>query len=111
MTSLSPSSFTVTGSNFSSNGTVYIQILNSSGSVVATSSTTADSSGNISVTIPSTQVLSIGSSNNTSATYTGSVVAVDEMTGKSSNAVSITLNVTIQTPQITLSTTSFSYVS
>jgi len=110
MTSLSPSSFTVTGSNFSSNGTVYIQVLNSSGSVVATSSTTADSSGNISVTVPSTQVLSIGTSN-TTGTYTGSVVAVDEMTGKSSNAVSITLNVTIQTPQITLSTTSFSYVS
>jgi flagellar hook assembly protein FlgD len=110
MTSLSPSSFTVTGSHFSSNGTVYIQILNSSGSVVATSSTTADSSGNINVTVPSSQVLSIGPSN-TTGTYSGSVMAVDQMTGVSSNAVSITLSVTISKPTISLSATSFSYVS
>jgi len=110
MTGVSPSSFTVTGSNFTANGSVDIEVLNSSGSVVAEATTTADSSGNISVTVPSTQVLAIGTSN-TTGTYSGSVVAVDEFTGKSSNAVSITLNVTIATPSITLSTTSFSYVS
>ena len=110
MTSLSPSSFTVTGSNFTANGSVSIEVLNSSGSVVATSSTTADSSGNISVSVPSSQVLSIGNSN-TAGTYSGSVVAVDSFTGVSSNAVNITLSVTIPTPSITLSATSFSYVS
>jgi len=110
MTSLSPSSFTVTGSNFTANGNVEIEVLNSSGSVVSNASTTADSSGNISVSLPSSLVLSIGTSN-TTGTYSGRVVAVDEFTGVSSNAVSITLSVSIATPSITTSTTSFSYVS
>jgi len=109
MTGVSPSSFTVTGSNFTANGSVDIETLNSSGSVVGKATTTADSSGNISVTLPSTQILPIGL--NTTGTYSGSVVAVDEFTGKSSNAVTVTLSVTIATPSITLSTTSFSYVS
>mgnify|MGYP001626210895 FL=1 len=108
-TSLTPSSFTVTGSGFTSNGSVTIETLNSSGSVVASASTTADSSGNISVTLPSSQISSIGQY--TSGTYTGSVVAVDQFTGKSSSPVSITLTVQIVQPTITLSTTSFSYIS
>jgi len=90
MGSMSPSSFTVTGSHFTANGNVDVKILNSSGYPVAATVATADGNGNISVSFPGTQVLSIGAYD-TPGTYYGSVMAIDEFTGVSSNAVGITL--------------------
>jgi len=90
MGSMSPSSFTVTGTGFTANGDVAVKILNSSGYPVAATVATADGSGNISVSFPGTQVLSIGAYD-TPGTYYGSVIAIDMSTNLSSNAVGITL--------------------
>jgi len=103
MASISPTTFGVTGKDFTANGSVSIEVLNSSGSIVSVSSTTADSNGNFSVSLPSSQVLSIGQSS--PGTYSGSVVAVDSFTGVSSNSVGITLNVTTTTTTTTTTST------
>jgi len=107
MTGFSPANFTVSGSGFTPGGSVAINVLNSSGNIVGTTNTTADSNGDINDTVASS-ILAIGP--NTAGTYYGSVEAVDSTTGIKSNAVNVTLTVTMPTPQITLSTTSFTYV-
>ena len=108
MTGFSPANFTVSGSGFTPGGSVAINVLNSSGSIVGTTNTTADSNGDINDTVGSSLLSAIGS--NTAGTYYGSVEAVDSTTGIKSNVISVTLTVTMPTPQITLSTTSFTYV-
>ena len=109
MVGITPSTFTITGSGFFPNGNVTINILNSSGTVVASSSSTASSTGALSVSIPSSQILSIAPS--TSGTYSGSIVVVDVSTAQASNAVPISLSVIIVQPTISVSSTSFGYTS
>jgi hypothetical protein len=86
---VAPSSFTVTGSGFTPGGTVAIQVLNSGGGVVAVSNASADSNGNLNVSVPSSQVLSVGI--NSAGIYPGSIVAVDTATGGATAPTPITL--------------------
>jgi hypothetical protein len=107
----SPSTFTVTGSGFTPNGSVTINILNSSGSVISYYTATADSNGALNgstgVSLPSSLIDGIGSASN--GTYNGSVQAVDVSTSVDSNKVSITLTVQIIAPSIAVTPTAFTY--
>lgn len=109
MVGVSPANFTITGTGFFPSGSVTIEVMNSAGAVVASSSTTADTNGAINVSVPSSQVLSIGQ--NVNGTYNGKVQCIDVSTGQSSNAVAITLAVTIVVPTISVSPSNFTYTS
>ena len=92
MASISPTTFGVTGTGFTPNGTVSINVIGSSGtSSVYSFNTTADSNGNINASVSSSflsnigSILSIGSSTNL---Y---VYAIDESTDTQSNTVAFTL--------------------
>lgn len=107
MAGIAPASFTVTGSGFTPSGTVQVTVLNSSSSVVASSNTTADATGAINVSIPSSQILPIGLNN--PGTYNGFVQCVDTSTNQASNAAGVSLVVqsgdvvtlNVNTPTIT----------
>ncbi len=90
MPTISPSSFGITGSGFTANGTVTIEVLNSSGAVVATSTTTADSSGGLSATLDSS-ILS-GLIPSSGGSVSGYVVAIDTFTNAQSNKVQVSLS-------------------
>ena len=105
---ISPLTFTVTGSNFTANGGVSIHVLNSSGTIVGTTSVSAGSTGSISASIDSSIILSIGS--NTPGVYNGSIVAVDQFTTTASNSIAIVLTVSAPAvPTISLSNSNFTY--
>ena len=92
MSSTSPATFMVAGSSFTPNGSATIQVLNSSGAVVATTTTSTDEYGSFNVTPPSSLILSIGLSG--PGTYNGSVVAIDSATGSKTAPTPISLTVT-----------------
>ena len=104
---ITPATFTITGSGFTPSGGVAIEVLNSSSSVVASTSTTADSNGDINATVQSSLILSIGQ--NKTGTYNGSIVLVDSSTGVSSNGLAISMSVIVVTPSISMSPTTFTF--
>jgi len=101
MTGYNPSSFTITGSGFTPNGGIGLNISNGITSFTAVSNTTADSNGNINITVPSS-ILNIGSNTPTGA-YNGSIEAIDSTTGIKSNTINITITVTLPPTSASLS--------
>lgn len=108
MAVLSPSSETVSGSGFTPNATVAINIYSPSGTIVAKQAAAASSAGTISAVVPAGAITPlIGQS---PGTYTGYLQAVDPFIGKS-NKVNISITYTAATPAISLSAISFTYTA
>jgi len=101
MGSFNPSSFTVKGSGFTPNGGVDIDTLNSSGKLIGTTYTQADSNGNI-YAVVNTDLFTYAIQS-TTGTYYGGVQTVDETTNNKSNVVNVTITVTAPTISASLS--------
>lgn len=90
MGTISPSTFTVQGHNFTPSGSVIIQVMDSSGSVTGSVTLTAMSNGYFSSNVDSTLIESLGTS---AGFYTGSINALDQTTGAATASVPISLTV------------------
>jgi hypothetical protein len=108
---ITPATFVITGSGFTPNGGVTVNVLNSSGAVVAAANYTADSNGALNgsngISVPSALIESIGQ--NANGTYNGSVDVIDGATGVLSNSKAVVLNVTVIVPTIAISATTFAF--
>jgi len=92
MASISPTTFGVTGTGFTPNGTVSINVIGSSGtSSVYSFNTTADSNGNINASVSSSFLSNIGSILSIGSSTKLYVYAIDESTDTQSNTVAFTL--------------------
>jgi len=106
MGSFSPDTFTITGSGFTPNSSVTIYILDSYGNYGTTTTTTADSNGDINVSISTFDIGNMCNQSYTTSTsdgyinylYAGIVKATDNSINISSNTVNITLTATVPAP-------------
>jgi len=100
MSSISPTTFGVTGTGFTPNGSVSINIIGSSGSSsVYSFNTTANGSGGISASVASSFLSTIGAELSSGTSTKLYVYAIDQSTSTQSNTVSFTLtNNSVSTP-------------
>lgn len=110
MAVISPANFTVSGSGFTPSGALSIELLLSNGNEGIAWSTTASSTGTLSVSLSSTGIETLAPSLTSPGTYTGVIWVYDSTTQAYSNQIGVSLVIS-SAPTISVSPTAFTAVA